>query len=82
MTKPCFQEILSRVLDERRMTCDASTADYVIDLCMRHGGLKACYPADLCDILMWRSQYQGRPPAVSPAELDCAAELYFTRVQN
>jgi hypothetical protein len=83
VTKQCFHEILARVLDERRLSCDAQTAAYVVELCLRHGdALKACYPADLCDILMWRSQYEGRPPQVTCAELDCAAELYFTRVQG
>ena len=83
VTKQCFHEILARVLDERRLSCDAQTAAYVVELCLRHGdALKACYPADLCDILMWRSQYEGRPPQVTRAELDRAAELYFTRVQG
>jgi hypothetical protein len=31
---------------------------------------------------MWRSQYEGRPPQVTRAELDQAADLYFTRAQN
>ncbi len=83
VTDRCFHEILTRVLDQRRMSCDAETAAYMVELCSRRGdGLKACYPADLCDILMWRSQYEGRTPEVTPAELDRAAELYFTRVQN
>jgi Cdc6-like AAA superfamily ATPase len=83
VTKQCFHEILARVLDERRMSCDAQTAAYVAELCMRHGdALKACYPADLCDILLWRSRYEGRPPEVTRNELDHAAGLYFTRAQN
>jgi len=83
VTIECFHEILARVLDQRRMSCDAQTAAYVAELCLRHGEtLKACYPTDLCDILMWRSQYEGRPPQVTRTELDCAAELYFTRLQN
>jgi hypothetical protein len=79
----CFHEILARVLDERRLACDAPAAAYFAELCLRRGdALKACYPADLCDILMWRSQYEGRPPQVTRAELDQAADLYFTRAQN
>ena len=83
VTIECFQEILTRVLDARQMVCDAPIAGYFAELCQSRGNaLKACYPADLCDILMWRSQYEGRPPQVTPAELDRAADLYFTRVQN
>jgi hypothetical protein len=79
----CFHEILARVLAERRLACDAPAAAYFAELCLRRGdALKACYPADLCDILMWRSQYEGRPPQVTRAELDQAADLYFTRAQN
>jgi hypothetical protein len=82
-SKQCFGEILARVLAARGLSCDASTAAYMTELCVKRGGSpKACYPADLCDILMWRSQYEGRPPQVTRAELDCAAGLYFTRVQN
>jgi hypothetical protein len=80
VSEPCFQEILARALGQRQMSCDAQTAAYFVELCLRHGdALKACYPADLCDILLWRSQYEGRPPQVTGAELDRAAELYFTR---
>jgi hypothetical protein len=79
----CFHEILARVLGERRLACDAPAAAYFAELCLRRGdALKACYPADLCDILMWRSQYEGRLPQVTRAELDQAADLYFTRAQN
>jgi len=75
--------LVRRVLDERRLACDAPAAAYFAELCLRRGdALKACYPADLCDILMWRSQYEGRPPQVTRAELDQAADLYFTRAQN
>ena len=79
----CFHEILARVLDQRRLACDTPTAAYFAELCLRRGdALKACYPADLCDILMWRSEYEGRPPEVTRTELDHAADLYFTRAQS
>jgi hypothetical protein len=65
------------------MSCDAATSAYVAELCLCHGdALKACYPADLCDILIWRSEYEGRSPEVTPGELDRAAEMYFTRAQG
>lgn len=83
VTAECFQEILSRAIDRRRMTCDAETAGYLAEICLRRSdGLKACYPGDLCDILLWRSEYQGHPPQVTRAGLDGAADLYFTRMRN
>ena len=80
VAEDCFREILARVLRDRRIDCETETADHVVELCLRHGKtLKACYPADLCDILLWRSQYEDRPPQATRTELDYAAELYFTR---
>jgi hypothetical protein len=76
----CFQEILARVLERQSLACDAPTAAYFATLCAERGeALKACYPSDLCDILIWRSEYAGRPAQVTRAELDAAADLYFTR---
>ncbi len=78
VSRQCFHEILARALNARRLSCDAETAGYLAELCLKRADtLKACYPADLCDILTWRSQYEGRPAEVTPAELDRAAELYF-----
>ncbi|MGD0364590.1 MAG: AAA family ATPase [Bryobacteraceae bacterium] len=80
VSRECFQEILGRVVEERGLRCDEATADYAAELCLRHGdALKACYPGDLCDILIWRSEYEGRAPVVTGGELDRAADLYFTR---
>ena len=80
VSREAFQEILARALAERGIACEAPAAASFTDLCLQRGGtLKACYPADLGDILMWRSQYDGRPPILSGEELDRAADLYFTR---
>jgi len=78
VSRECFLEILARVSGERGMSCDQAAGGYFADLCLRNGdALKACYPADLCDILTWGSQYEGRKPQITPAELDRAAALYF-----
>jgi hypothetical protein len=83
VAEDCFREILARVMRARGIPCDAEAAGHLVELCRRHGQtLKACYPADLCDILVWRSQYEGRPPRATCAELDRAAELYFTRSRD
>ncbi|MGA2131634.1 MAG: AAA family ATPase [Bryobacteraceae bacterium] len=83
VSEECFRRILSRALSERQLDCDPGTTAYLVELCLRRGdALKACHPADLCDILRWRSEYEGRPPQVTRSELDRAAELYFTRMQE
>ena len=80
VAEDCFREIFARVLDARHIPWEEETAGYVVELCLRHGKtLKACYPADLCDILLWRSLYEDRPPQATRTELDYAADLYFTR---
>ncbi len=82
VTEESFGEILARALAQRGLTCGDEIAAYLAELCVRRGGgLKACHPADLCDILMWRSDYEDRAPRVTPEELDRAAEMYFTRPQ-
>jgi len=83
VTEECFHEILARALAARQLSCDPDAESYLVQLCLAHGdALRACYPSDLCDILLWRSEYEGRPPQVTRSELDRAAGLYFTRPQN
>jgi len=83
VTDEYFREIVARVAGERGLACDGDTTNHLIDLCLRHSQtLKACYPGDLCDILLWQSQYEDRQPEMTTAELDRAAEIYFTRSQR
>jgi len=83
VSETTFREILARVLRTHQIACDPSTASYFVGLCREHGhALKACYPSDLVDILIWRSQYEERAPEMTPLELDCAAALYFTRTRG
>ena len=80
VSEETFYEILNRVMAERGISCDRDTAAYMVELCLRHSQhLRACYPGDLCDILLWRSQYEGQPLQVNRAQLDTAIEVYFTR---
>ncbi len=44
VSKGCFHEILARVLDERRMSCDAATAAYLLDLCLPLRSPKSLLP--------------------------------------
>ena len=83
VSEATFREILARMLRARGIACDAPTAGYFVELCRQHSpALKACFPSDLIDILIWRSQYEDRAPEMTPAELDRAAALYFTRPRD
>jgi hypothetical protein len=83
VSETTFREILARVLRARQIACDQETASYFVELCLQHSqALKACYPSDLIDILIWRSKYEERATEMTRAELECAAALYFTRAKD
>ena len=46
---------------------------------MGRAELRACYPADICNILLSIGRYEGRPPQMTKPELERAAALYFAR---
>jgi hypothetical protein len=78
-----FRQILVRALAERHITYDADATQYMIELCRHNAGhLLACYPGDLCNILLWRSHYDGQPLQITRTLLDTAAEVYFTHTGN
>lgn len=76
-----FDEILRRYALFRNITYEQDKAEYLRSLCLRDGRtvLRACYPADICKILISISQYEGRQPQMSKADLERAVNLYFAR---
>lgn len=76
-----FDEIFRRVIHARNMAADPDTAEYLRKLCLREGRteLRACYPADICNILMSIGQYEGRPPNLRKPDLERATALYFAK---
>jgi hypothetical protein len=76
-----FDQIFSRVVASRNIAAEADSAEYLRKLCLRDGRaeLRACYPADICNILLAIGRYEGRPPQMTKPELERAAALYFAR---
>ena len=75
-----FDRIVAQLLKTRKLTCSAETSAYLRNLCQELGGeLRACQPADVVDILISISEFEGSYPAVTPENLSRAARLYFTR---
>ena len=76
-----FDEILRRYSLARAIPYDQDMADYLRSLCLRDGRtvLRACYPADICRVLISISQYEGRPPRMTRTDLERAVNLYFAR---
>ena len=76
-----FDQIFHRVVGAFNIPCEADSAEYLRKLCLREGRteLRACYPADICNILTSIGKYEGRPPYMSKSELERAAALYFAK---
>ena len=75
-----FDEIFRRVTSARNVPTEPDSAEYLRHLCERHGSeLRACYPADICTILISIATYEGRQSRASRADLERAVNLYFAR---
>lgn len=45
-------------------------------------GLRACYPRDICDILVARPRYRKRPISLSRRKISLAVDGYSTQMPN
>jgi hypothetical protein len=78
---PSFDEIFRRVTKAHGLIPRPDSAEVLRDLCLRDGRteLRACYPADICNMLKSIGRYEKRPPILTTAELERATALYFAR---
>jgi len=76
-----FDQIFSRVVQSRNIQAEPDSAEYLRKLCLREGRteLRACYPADICNILSAIGRYEGRGPIMTKGEMERAASLYFAK---
>jgi hypothetical protein len=76
-----FDQIFARVVQSRSIQVESDSAEYLRKLCLREGRteLRACYPADICNILTSIGRYEGRPPMMTKPELERATSLYFAK---
>jgi len=76
-----FDQIFSRVVQARGLQSESDSAEYLRKLCLRDGRteLRACYPADICNILHSIGRYEGRAPIMTKAEMERASALYFAK---
>jgi predicted ATPase with chaperone activity len=76
-----FDQIFTRVVASRNISAEPDSAEYLRKLCLREGRteLRACYPADICNILLSIGRYEGRGPIMTKPELERAASLYFAK---
>ena len=71
----------TRVVANKDLATEPDSAQYLRKLCLRDGRteLRACYPSDICNILISIGKYEDRPPRLSKADLERAASLYFAK---
>jgi len=76
-----FDQIFARVVQSRNIQAEPDSAEYLRRLCLREGRteLRACYPADICNILSSIGRYEGRGPIMTKSEMERAAALYFAK---
>jgi hypothetical protein len=76
-----FDEILRRVAAARNIPCEPDSAEYLRKLCLRESSLelRACYPADICNILLAIGRYENRPVRMTRADMERAVALYFAQ---
>ncbi len=74
-----FDEIFRRVVTARSLPVEPDSAEFLRNLCLARGSseLHACFPADICNILVAISVYEGRPPRVTRQDLERSVALYF-----
>jgi hypothetical protein len=76
-----FDQIFHRVVANFHIPCEPDSSEFLRKLCLREGRteLRACYPADMCNIIISIGKYEGRPPFISKSELERACALYFAK---
>jgi hypothetical protein len=79
-----FDEIFNRIIVEKNIPSEPDSGQFLRKLCLHIGPkeLRACYPADIMDILLAISGYEGLPIEVNKENLKRAVKLYFTRTMT
>jgi hypothetical protein len=84
ITPETFDEILRRVLRQYGLPFESELAAEFRSLCIKHApasGLRACYPKDICEILVALAEYKRQPFHPTRQSLRVAAEMYFTHAE-
>ncbi|MCL6506299.1 MAG: AAA family ATPase [Bryobacteraceae bacterium] len=76
-----FDEILRRCASSAGIPYEPDMAEYLRSLILSDTRtvLRACYPGDICRILVSISRYEGRSPRMTRSNLERAVALYFAR---
>jgi hypothetical protein len=79
-----FDSIFTRVVAAKRVPAEADSSEYLRKLCLKDGRneLRACYPLDICNILVSIADYERRPIQMTKDDLERAVNLYFAKSEN
>ncbi len=76
-----FDQIFHRVFTDRQVKFEDDAPQYLRSLCLQEGReeLRACYPHDICNLLLSISRYEQRAAFASKEDLSRAVNLYFAK---
>lgn len=75
-----FDRIFTRVAERSGAPWDPESPERLRRLCLeRSPALRACYPMDIMDLMRSICEYEQRPLRITGAEMQRAADLYFTK---
>jgi hypothetical protein len=79
-----FDSIFTRVVSAKRVPAEGDSPEYLRKLCLKDGRseLRACYPLDICNILVSIAEYEKRPVQMTKEDLERAVNLYFAKSEN
>ncbi|MCX6610182.1 MAG: AAA family ATPase [Acidobacteria bacterium] len=76
-----FDQIFQRVFRSREVPYADDAPEFLRTLCLQDGReyLRACYPMDICNLLISISRYEHRAVQASHEDLERAVNLYFAK---
>ncbi len=76
-----FDQIFHRVFRAREVPYNEEAPEYLRNLCLQDGReyLRACYPMDICNLLVSISRYEHRSVQATREDLERAVNLYFAK---
>jgi hypothetical protein len=79
-----FDRIFEQVLKEKGLAWRPDAGLFFRNLCLEVGvgELRACYPADVVNILLSIAAFERKPAEVTPGSLARAANMYFAKTKE
>jgi MoxR-like ATPase len=78
-----FTKIFDRIVAKKHLHAETASSQLLLEYCKKYGpgGLRACYPGDIIDIVISIAGYEGESEKFDSKTLQRAVDLYFTKPQ-